>query len=204
VTGIPGVRLLLLAPPGAGKSTHAGMLGEVFGAPHISTGELLRAEIAAASDLGRRVEQVVAQGRLVPDEVVAEMVVRRLTEPVHVDAFVLDGFPRTLVQAQLAYAWAKEHGVTFSAVLHLEVPDAELARRAADRAAVSGRADDDTATWRRRMDEYRRATAPLLDFYRDRGILVEVDATGDIAGVHARILAALAPLGLQDGSAADV
>jgi adenylate kinase len=197
VTTDSGARLLLLAPPGAGKSTHGELLGEAFGAPHISTGALLRAEIAAGSDLGRAVERVVAEGRLVPDELVAAMVGRRLSEPVPVDAFVLDGFPRTLAQAQLAYTWALEHGLTFSAVLHLEVPDAELARRAARRAAVSGRADDDAATWERRMAEYHRETEPLLGSYRDRGILVEVDATGDIAGVHERIVQALVARGLR-------
>ena len=191
------VRLLLLAPPGAGKSTHGQMLGQAFGVAHVSTGELLRAEIAARSDLGRDVEALVAAGRLVPDELVAEMVRRRLTEPVPVDGFVLDGFPRTLAQAQLAYAWAVEHGLSFSAVLHLEVPDDELARRAAGRAAVSGRADDDEATWRRRMADYRAVTEPLLSFYRDRGILVEVDATGEIPVVHERIMAAVAARGIS-------
>lgn len=196
-----GPRLLLLAPPGAGKSTHGRMLGEAFAVPHVSTGELLRADIAAGTDLGRRVERAVAEGRLVADELVADMVRRRLTEPEPVEGFVLDGFPRTVAQAELAYAWAAEHALTFSAVLHLEVPDDELARRAAGRAAVSGRADDDEATWQRRLAGYRLVTAPLLAFYRGRGILVEVDATGDVPVVHDRITDALAGRGLVSAPA---
>ncbi|MDE3085437.1 MAG: adenylate kinase [Acidobacteriota bacterium] len=197
MTAPGGARLLLLAPPGAGKSTHGRLLAEAFAAPHISTGELLRAEIAAGSELGRRVEGLVAEGRLVPDDLVVEMVVRRLTEPAPVEAFVLDGFPRTLAQAELGYAWASEHGLTFSAVLHLEVPEAELARRAAGRAAVSGRGDDNAATWERRMAEYRLETEPLLGFYRARGILVEVDAGGGVSEVHQAILTALWAMGLR-------
>ena len=197
MTARPGARLLLLAPPGAGKSTHGRLLGEAFAAPHISTGDLLRAEIAAGSALGRRVEGLVAEGQLVPDDLVVEMVVRRLTEPAPVTAFVLDGFPRTVAQAERAYAWAAEHHLTFSAVVHLEVPDAELARRAAGRAAVSGRVDDDAATWERRMAEYRHQTEPLLCFYRDRGILVEIDAGGEVGEVHRAIVTALGALGLR-------
>ncbi|HZU80878.1 MAG TPA: nucleoside monophosphate kinase, partial [Acidimicrobiales bacterium] len=132
----------------------------MLGVPHISTGEVMRGEVAAGTELGRRVERYVAGGELVPDDLVVELVIRRLTEPVLVDRFVLDGFPRTLVQAERAYEWALERELTLFAVVHLSVGEDELVRRTAARALTDGRADDDAATFRRRLAAYRQATEP--------------------------------------------
>lgn len=194
--GLP-VRLLLLAPPGAGKSTQGQLLARSYLVPHISTGDLIRDEIARSTPLGIQVAGFVRDGALVPDDVVFDAVRRRLTESGPVAEFVLDGFPRTHVQAELAYAWAAEHDLALTAVVHLDVPEAELARRAAARAATSGRIDDTAAVWAHRLEVYRAETRPLLDLYAERGLLVHVDAGGDVDTVHDGIVEALGHRGLQ-------
>ena len=190
------MRVLMVAPPGAGKSTHGRLLGRTFGVPFISSGELLRTEIDAGSAIGMQVSGLVSDGRLVPDELMAELVRRRLTEPDRVDEFVLDGFPRTLGQAELASRWPGASRLTFSAVLHLEAPEAELARRVHARATESGRTDDTSAVWQRRLTEYRDSVGPLLDFYGQRGVVLDVDASGTVDAVQNRILLALRSRGI--------
>jgi aldose 1-epimerase len=196
------MRMLLLAPPGAGKGTQGARLAARYGVPHISTGELLRAHVAAGTGLGRRVAKLMAAGELVPDEVVLALVHRAITEESAAAGFILDGFPRTLRQARTAYAWGLEHGLTFDAVVHLAVPEAELVRRLRNRALEEGRPDDTPEAIRHRLEAYRRETEPLLAFYRARGILVEVDGTGPIGTVTRRIEAALAGRGLPPARAA--
>jgi len=190
------MRVLLVAPPGAGKSTHGRLLGRAFGVPFISSGELLRAEIDAGSIVGKEVAELVAKGNLVPDELMAELVRRRLTEPEIVEQFVLDGFPRTLPQARIASHWPGAPPLTFTVVLHLVAPDAELARRIHERAAESGRTDDTEVIWVRRLTEYKRSVQPLLDHYRQRGIVLEVDVTGTVEAVQTRILESLKGRGI--------
>ena len=185
------MRVLLVAPPGAGKSTHGRLLGRAFGVPFISSGDLLRAEIDTGSVVGKEVTELVATGNLVPDELMAELVRRRLTEPEIVEQFVLDGFPRTLPQARSASHWPGAPPLTFTVVLHFVAPEAELARRIHERAAESGRADDTVVIWERRLTEYRRSIEPLLSFYRERGILLEVDVIGTVDVVQSRILHSL-------------
>lgn len=206
VTGRP-VRLLLLAPPGAGKSTQGRALGQLLGVPFVSVGDLLRAEVGAQTALGRLVEGHLARGELVPDEHVADLVRRRLEEPDAAHGVVLDGFPRTLDQARIADAWSDARGARglgFSAVVHLDVSEDELARRIAERATVSGRVDDTEETWRRRLAEYRSATSPLLDLYRPRGVLIDVDGSGDVDAVRRGIVRSLRRRGIlssTDGGA---
>ncbi|HEX4541364.1 MAG TPA: adenylate kinase [Acidimicrobiales bacterium] len=190
------IRLLLLAPPGGGKGTQGRLLAAEHGVPHVSTGDLLRDDVARSTPLGRRVRPYLERGDLIPDGLVLRLVQERLTKPVVLEGFVLDGFPRTLDQALAAYAWATEHGLTFSAVVHLAVPDAELERRVLERGRRTGRSDDTIDTVRHRLAQYRTTTEPLLEFYRERQILVDVDGNGPIPEVAQRIRTALEARGL--------
>ena len=190
------IRLLLLAPPGGGKGTQGRQLATEYGVPHVSTGDLLRDHVARSTPLGKRVQPYLERGDLIPDDLVLRLVRERLTRPVMLEGFVLDGFPRTLDQALAAYTWATEHGLTFSAVVHLTVPDAELERRVLERGRRTGRSDDTADTIGHRLVQYRTTTEPLLEFYRERQILVDLDGSGPIPEVTQRIRAALEARGL--------
>jgi adenylate kinase len=190
----PMLRALLLAPPGAGKGTQGERLAEVYGVPHLATGDLLRRHVAEATALGREAKGFMDRGELVPDRLVVDMVSDRIAGAEPLSGFVLDGFPRTLTQARQSYEWGRAKGRTFHAVISLRVPDDELVRRLLERGRSSGRSDDNEQTIRNRLTVYAEHTQPLLDFYRGRDILVEVDGTGPVAEVTARIGSALLPL----------
>jgi len=188
------LRALFLAAPGAGKGTQGVRLAEKHGVVYLSTGDMLRDHVARETPLGKAAAGMMASGELVPDDLVVEMVLERMTKPSLVPGYVLDGFPRTIQQAEAAYLWGREVGTTFHAVISLAVPREELIRRVVERSRDSGRADDSVETFEHRLDVYDELTEPLLDFYRSRGILLEVDGTGSIAEVEARIDAALAEI----------
>jgi adenylate kinase len=189
-------QLLLLGAPGAGKGTQGQLLSVSFGVPHISTGKMLREHVARRTQLGRRAQAFMDRGDLVPDDVVFDLVARRLAGPPRLEGFVLDGFPRTLEQAVRARAWAKENGYGFSAVVHLQVDADELLARLTRRAGRSGRIDDAPEMIMVRLERYRAESAPMLAFYRRRGILVEVDGTGEVDEVAQRIMTSLAARGV--------
>lgn len=188
------LRALLLAPPGAGKGTQGQRLAGIYGVPHLATGDLLRQHVAEGTPVGREAKRYMDQGELVPDRLVVNLIVSRLTGDEPMAGFVLDGFPRTLAQARQSYEWGRARGTTFHAVVYLAVAADELTRRLLERGRHSGRTDDTETTIRHRLVVYDQNTQPLLDFYRGRGILVEVDGTGPVAEVTARIQAALDPL----------
>ncbi|HEY2706097.1 MAG TPA: adenylate kinase [Candidatus Dormibacteraeota bacterium] len=190
------LRALLLAPPGAGKGTQGERLAQVYGVPHLATGDLLRRHVAEATPLGSEAKAFMDRGELVPDRLVVDVIVDRIAGPKPLAGFVLDGFPRTLAQARQSYDWGRLRGRTFHAVISLQVPEDELVRRLLERGRRSGRTDDTDTTIRHRLAVYAEHTAPLLDFYRGRDILVEVDGTGPVAEVTARIRDALSPLQL--------
>ncbi len=190
------LRALLLAPPGAGKGTQGTRLAAAYRVSHLATGDLLRAEVEAGSALGVAAGGFMERGDLVPDELVVELVRELVDGDDPLDGFVLDGFPRTIDQALEAYEWGREKDRTFHAVVHLEVPTAELVRRLVTRGLDSGRVDDDEDTIVERLRVYAEKTAPLLDFYRGRGILLPVDGTGGIDEVFDRILGALEGIGV--------
>jgi adenylate kinase len=179
------MHLLLVGPPGAGKGTQALGLAARLGVPHISTGDLFRANLAASTPLGLEAKRYLDAGELVPDEVTVEMVRQRLAEPGTADGFILDGFPRTVPQAQALEKLLAEHRLRLDAVVELAVADEVVVQRLLGR----GRSDDTEDVIRRRQQVYRDTTTPLLDFYRDR--LVTVDAAGDVGEVGDRILDAL-------------
>jgi adenylate kinase len=187
---------LLLAPPGAGKGTQGERLAQVYGVPHLATGDLLRRHVAEATPLGAEAKGFMDRGELVPDRLVVDVIVDRIAGAAPLAGFVLDGFPRTLTQARQSYDWGRARGRTFHAVISLRVPEDELVRRLLERGRKSGRTDDNEETIRNRLTVYAEHTEPLLDFYRGRDILIEVDGTGPVPEVTARIRDALGPLDL--------
>ncbi|MBV9255228.1 MAG: adenylate kinase [Actinobacteria bacterium] len=185
------LRALLLAPPGAGKGTQGELLAKERGVPHLATGDMLRRHVAEGTDIGKQAQAYMEKGELVPDEVVNQLVGQAVAGDTPLDGFVLDGFPRTLEQAQLAYDWGQANNRTFNAVVSLVVPEDELVRRMLARGEQHGRADDTEETVHRRQLVYEESTKPLLEFYRQRGILTEVDGVGTVDEVVARIRAAI-------------
>ncbi len=181
-----GRRLLLLGPPGAGKGTQAKLLSTALGVPHVSTGDMLREAVAAGSELGRRVKQVMDAGELVSDELMIQVVEDRLAQDDAGCGYLLDGFPRTIPQAE-----ALANGA-LDAVVLIDVDDEEIVGRLLRRAEEEGRADDTEDVVRRRLEVYREQTEPLVDYYKQRGMIAEVDGVGSIDDVLARCVRALA------------
>ena len=185
------MRLIIMGPPGAGKGTQAKAIAEHYGIPAISTGDIFRANVSAGTELGREAKRYMDAGEYVPDEITNAMVRNRIDEPDAVSGFLLDGYPRTLAQVEELDGMIKQTGHHLDAVLVLSVDDEELVQRLLARAKVEGRADDTEEVIRRRQEVYNEQTAPLIDVYGDRGILVEVDGMGEIDEVRARLFEAL-------------
>jgi len=185
------VRLLLLGPPGSGKGTQAKRLAEHFGIRHISSGELLRAEVESGTPCGQAVADALRKGELVPDEWVLAMLREPILEASAEGGYLLDGFPRTLAQAEAAAEMAREEGVVANAAIFLRAEPDELVQRLLARAEEDDRSDDNEATIRHRIEVYNEKTAPLRDYYADRGILLEVDAMQPVDDVYRDILTGL-------------
>ena len=196
------MRLLLLAPPGAGKGTQGQRLAARFGVRHIAAGDLLRAEAQAGSRLGREIAAHQARGDLVPDQIVLDLLTPVVVEAAARGGYILDGFPRTLPQAIAAAELAAPLGVTLQAVVYLHAPEEVLTRRLLDRASQSGRADDTGDVIRRRLQVFAETTGPLVPYYTERGILITVDADQPLESVTADILAGLSALPQADSSQA--
>lgn len=184
-------RLLLLGPPGAGKGTQAIRLVEKLGVPQISTGDMLRAAVAAGTEVGRQARALMEKGDLVPDEVVIRVAEERLSQPDARRGFVLDGFPRTCAQAEALDALLARLRTPLEACVALEVEEEELVRRLLSRAEIEGRSDDNEQTIRNRMRVYRDQTAPLVAYYQERGLLRRVSGLGSLDEVEKRIEEAL-------------
>jgi adenylate kinase len=185
------LRLVVLGPPGAGKGTQAVKLAEHFACADVATGDIFRANVAEGTELGRAAQEYMDRGDLVPDEVVIAMVMERLAESDCDGGFVLDGFPRTVNQAEALDRRLVDLGAPLHAVLCFEADEEELLRRLAGRAAAQHRADDAEQTIRHRLEVFAIKTRPLIDYYAHRGLLVKVDAIGPIEVVTKRILAAI-------------
>jgi adenylate kinase len=185
------MRIILLGAPGSGKGTQGPVLAGHFGASHISTGELLRREIASPSDLGKAAARYVRAGELVPDDLVLELLFDRIADAAARGGYVLDGFPRTLSQAEQAYDLASTAGVAADAVVYLAVPDDVVRERLAARAG-EGRSDDaDAEVTERRLQVFHKETEPLLDYYRDRGLLITLDASRPPQEVSTSMISAI-------------
>jgi len=186
------MRIVLVGPPAAGKGTQAGRIVVRFGGAHIATGDIFRSNADRGTELGRTASRYMDRGELVPDDVVIDMVLERLGEEDCAGGFVLDGFPRTVPQAEALGERLGELGRPLDVVVSLQVGEDELRDRLAARAEEQDRAeDDDEGAIRRRLELFDRETEPLLDFYDGRGLLVSVEAEGDIDEVTGRIAAAL-------------
>jgi adenylate kinase len=185
------LNVLLLGPQGAGKGTQAKRISAEYGIPHIASGEILRAEMAAGTDLGRRVQDVYDRGDLVSDDLMIELIRRRLGQVDTEAGFVLDGFPRTTVQAEALDAMFGEIGRNFNVVFALQIPDAVAFERLRRRAEIEGRPDDTDEAIQRRLGNYHRETEPLIEYYRVRGNLVPIHGDRSENEVFAEIQAAL-------------
>ncbi len=179
------MRLLIIGPQGAGKGTQADKLAKAVGVPHVATGDLFRANIAGGTALGKRVQEYINAGALVPDEVTQDMVVDRFAQPDAAKGFLLDGFPRNIAQAKWLDETLSSSNKEIDRVILLTAPDDVLMQRMLAR----GRADDTPEAIQTRLDIYHRETTPLIEHYSDR--VVHVDGVGDIDDVQARILRAL-------------
>jgi adenylate kinase len=188
------VRLLLLAPPGAGKGTQGQRLAARFQVRHIAAGDLLRAEAQGGSRLGREIAAHQARGDLVPDQIVLDLLTPAVVEAAARGGYILDGFPRTLLQATAAAELGARLGVTLQAVVYLHAPEEVLTQRLLGRASQSGRADDTGDVIRYRLRVFAETTGPLVPYYTERGILITVDADQPPESVTADILAGLSAL----------
>lgn len=212
------MRVILLGPPGAGKGTQAKMLTEEYGVPQISTGDILRAAVAAGSPLGKEAKSHMDRGALVPDEVVIGIVRDRLAEPDCRGGYLLDGFPRTVAQAEALTRMLRDVGAPLPAVVSLEVDEEEVVRRLAGRRTCQAcgepfhvafhlprqegicdkchgtliqREDDKEETIRRRLQVYREQTEPLISYYQEHGVVKKVNGLGETREVFARIASTL-------------
>ena len=183
--------VLLLGPQGAGKGTQAKRISAEYGIPHIASGEILRAEEESGSELGRQVKATIERGDLVSDDVMIELIRNRLGQPDTEAGFVLDGFPRTTVQAEALDSMFADIGRNFSVAFALQIPDEVAFERLRRRAEVEGRADDTDEAIERRLDNYHRETEPLIEYYRTRGNLVPVRGNRTENEVFADLQAAL-------------
>lgn len=198
------MKIIMLGAPGAGKGTQAKKISEKYGIPHISTGDIFRANIKNGTELGKKAKEYMDQGLLVPDELVVDLVIDRFKQEDCLKGYVLDGFPRTIPQAEALDAALQANGETIDYAINVEVPDAHIIERMSGRRAclscgatyhvvnippkVEGvcdtcggelvlRDDDQAETVKKRLDVYHQQTQPLIDFYASKGLLVEVDGT---------------------------
>lgn len=185
------MRLVLLGAPGSGKGTQAARLKEHLQVPHISTGDLLRAEVAAGTPLGLEAKAIMARGDLLPDDVLLGMLEERFSRDDTRAGFILDGYPRNLAQAAALDALLQKLGTPFDAAVQLEVDNEQIIARLAGRAQVEGRADDSPESVRHRLNVYDQQTAPVIAFYRQHDQLTVVDGVGSLDEVFARIVQAI-------------
>jgi adenylate kinase len=185
------MRLILMGPPGAGKGTQATTVASHFGIPAISTGDIFRANVSQGTELGVEAKRFMDAGDYVPDELTNKMVRNRIDEPDAAPGFLLDGYPRTPAQVEELDGMISFTGHKLDAAVVLTVDPDELVARLLQRAQTEGRADDTEDVIRRRQEVYAEQTEPLIELYRARGILVEVDGMGEVSAVTARVFAAL-------------
>ena len=179
---------ILFGPPGAGKGTQASAMVEKYNLCHISTGELLRGEIAKGTELGLKAKALIDAGELVPDEVVEGMIENKFKTVTGVSGFLLDGFPRTIAQAEALDKMLAKNGEAVTSVVSIMIPDTMIMERIKHRAAIEGRADDARdETINNRIKTYHEKTEPLVEYYKKAGKYEEIDGTGTIEEVRARI-----------------
>lgn len=182
------LNIVIFGAPGAGKGTQAERIINKYGLHHISTGEVIRKEIASGSQMGKDMECYIAKGEFAPDELVVDIVSEYLGNNKNVEGNIFDGFPRNLPQAEAFDELMQRHGMKIDMMLSLEVPDEELIRRLQHRGTYSGRVDDcDVNVIRKRLDIYKKTTTPVADYYADQGKHIAVDGTGTMEEIFDRI-----------------
>lgn len=184
------MNIILLGPPGAGKGTQAKRIEEHYGVVQLSTGEMLRTAAASGSELGQRAKRIMDAGEFMPDDLMVTMIAERIEQPDCARGFILDGFPRTVPQAEALDAMLAEKGLKLDAVIELKVDDAALVKRIETRISESengARSDDNVETLKRRLQVYHERTEPILPYYRRKGILKTVDGMDSIDGVTRQI-----------------
>ncbi|MGF3056994.1 adenylate kinase [Microbacterium sp. YY-01] len=189
-------RLLIVGPQGSGKGTQGVRIGEAFGIPVVSTGDIFRANIKEGTPLGQQVTEITQRGDLVPDELTSEIVRDRLTQDDAAAGFLLDGYPRNAVQVRHLDEFLAAKGEKLDAVILLDVARDESMARLRQRAVDQGRADDTEEAIAYRLDIYERETAPIIAVYGERGIVDTIDGTGELDAITARILSALEARGI--------
>jgi adenylate kinase len=182
------LNIVIFGAPGSGKGTQSEKIAERYGLQHVSTGEILREEIASSTELGKLAESYMSKGELVPDHVVIEMLEELIVKKSDAKGFIFDGFPRTVPQGEALNQLLQRHGERVDAVISLEVAEEELIDRLLRRGAISGRVDDNRQTIESRLNVYYRQTAPLKDFYRSQGLLKEVVGVGSIDEIFESIV----------------
>jgi adenylate kinase len=185
------MRILLLGPPGSGKGTQGKLLSERLGVPAISTGDILRQAVKEGTPLGRQAQAIMASGELVSDDVIVGLIRERIAQRDARDGFILDGFPRTVPQAEALETMLSGNGDALSAVLNFSVPEPELVERMLERARAESREDDRPETIRERLRVYREKTEPLIGYYRKKDLVADVPGVGTIPEITARVENAL-------------
>ena len=185
------MRVLLIGPPGAGKGTQAARIADHFDLAKIATGDLLREQVANETEMGKVAKEYMDRGDLVPDDIVIEMTKNRMVEANQEGGYILDGYPRTLAQAEAAYRWALGRGIPFDLTVYFEIEEEELLARLAGRAREEHRSDDAEETVRHRLEVFASQTHPLVDYYQRRGILVRINAVGADDAISEQIFATL-------------
>ncbi|SNR84946.1 Adenylate kinase [Desulfurobacterium atlanticum] len=182
------IKVVFLGPPGAGKGTQAVRIAEKFNVPHIATGDILRAAVKEGTELGKLAKSYMDRGELVPDDVIIGIIRERLSQDdVRSSGFILDGFPRTLPQAEALDELLSSINMELDKVIYLNVDDEEIVKRLLSR----GRADDNEDVIRNRLEVYRKQTAPLIDYYKGKGLLAEINGVGDIDEITQKIVEAI-------------
>jgi adenylate kinase len=202
MTPASGARLLIVGPQGSGKGTQGVRIADAFGIPAISTGDMFRAAVSSGTQLGTQVREIIQAGDLVPDELTSAVVRDRLSQADAADGFLLDGYPRNLGQVGHLDAFLRGRGEQLDAVIELVVPREESIERLTRRAQEQGRTDDTEQVIANRLAIYERETAPILDVYRERDIVLEIDGVGTLDEITDRVIGALEGRGLIRSAAA--
>ncbi len=185
------LNIVIFGAPGSGKGTQSERIVEKYGIDHISTGDVLRAEIKAGTQLGAQAKKLIDNGQLVPDALIVDMLASKLDSLTGGKGVIFDGFPRTIAQAEALKAMLAERGQEVTAMIELDVPEEELMDRLIKRGAASGRADDNEETIKKRLVVYREQTAPLKDWYKNDGKHCYINGLGDLDRISADIMAAI-------------